>query len=130
LLSLQNAGRRRLPGRNIGGAKVTMLEDDYETWLLDEGDRIIEQEATEGYSSLTARSRLIYCLWAADYGMRNAGDLATAADLCPTFLLDGGSAAHELGLPQAAAMFSLPPQELERQYFHRFDAVVAEIRAD
>jgi len=105
-----------------------MPDDDYATWLLDEGDRIVEQKAIEGYSSLTTRGRLIYCLWAADYGMRNAGDLTTAADLHPTFLADGQSAAHELGLPQAMAAFSLTPEELERQYFDLFDNVVAEIK--
>lgn len=106
-----------------------MPDDDHKTWLLDEGDRVIEQQAVKGYSSLTPRARLIYCLWAADYGMRNAGDLTTAADLHPAFLLDGRSAAEELGLPQATAAFSLPSQDLERRYFDLFDRVVAEIRA-
>jgi hypothetical protein len=30
-----------------------MLDDDHETWLLDEGDQIIEQKAAKGYFSLT-----------------------------------------------------------------------------
>ena len=106
-----------------------MLNDDHETWLLDEGDQIIEQKAATGYSSLTPRARLIYCVWAADYGMRNAGDLTTAADLHPTFLADGQSAAQEIGLPYAAAAFSLTSEELERQYFDLFDQIIAEIRA-
>lgn len=106
-----------------------MLDDNHETWLLNEGDQIIEQKAAKGYSSLTLRARLIYCVWAADYGMRNAGDLTTAADLHPTFLVDGQSAAQELGLPHAAAAFSLTAEELERQYFDLFDNIVAEIRA-
>lgn len=92
------------------------------------GDQIIEQKAAKGYSSLTPRARLIYCLWAADYGMRNAGDLTTATDLHPTFLIDGKSAARELGLPRATAAFSLKSDELERQYFDPFDNVAAEIR--
>lgn len=105
-----------------------MSNDDHETWLLDEGDQVIEQKAASGYSSLTPRARLIYCLWAADYGMRNAGDLTTAADLHPTFMADGQSAAQELGLPYAAAAFSLTSEELERQYFSLFDEIVGEIR--
>ena len=106
-----------------------MLDDDHETWLLDEGDQIIEQKANKGYLSLSPRARLIYCLWAADYGMRNAGDLTTAADLHPTFLDDGQSAAQELRLPHAVAAFSLTSKEFERQYFDLFDEIVAEIRA-
>ncbi|PJI87916.1 hypothetical protein BDW16_1169 [Sphingomonas koreensis] len=39
-----------------------MLDDAHETWLLDEGDQIIEQKAAKGYSSLTPRARLIYCV--------------------------------------------------------------------
>lgn len=105
-----------------------MSDDDHETWLLDEGGEVIEQKAANGYSFLTPRARLIYCLWAVDYGMRNAGDLATAADLHPTFLVDGHAAAQELRLPQATKAFSLSSEELERQYFDLFDSVAAEIR--
>lgn len=104
--------------------------DDHETWLLDEADQVIEQRANNGYSSLTPRARLIYCLWAADYGMRNAGDLTTAADLHPTFLVDGRFAAQELGLPHAVAAFSLTTKELEREYLDLFDEIVEEIRAN
>jgi len=98
-----------------------MSDEDNETWLLNAGGRVIEKMAAEDYSSLTAVDRLTYCLWAADYGMRNAGDLETAADLHPTCLDDGKSAAQELALPRSAAAFSLSPDEL--------DEVVSEIRA-
>lgn len=60
--------------------------------------------------------------------MGNAGRLATAADLHPTSLLDGQSAAQELGLPQATAAFSLPTQGHERQNFDLSNDIVAEIR--
>ncbi len=106
-----------------------MPDDDNETWLLDEVDRIIGRKAAEGYSSLAPRDRLAYCLWSADYGMRNAGDLTTAADLHPTFLHDAQSAAQELALPCCIAAFSLSPEELEQRYFDLFDKIVAEIRA-
>lgn len=105
-----------------------MPDDDHETWLLNESDRVIGQKTTEGWWSLTPLARLTYCLWVTDYGMRNAGDLMTAADLHPTFLTDGKIAAQELGLLQATAAFSLTPKELESQYFDLFDNVVAEIR--
>ncbi len=107
-----------------------MTEVDNETWLLDEGERVIDRKAAEGYSALTSKERLVYCLWSADYGMRNAGDLTTAADLHPNFLQDGHSAAQELGFLTCIAAFSLSGQELEMQYFTLFDAIVAEIRAE
>lgn len=106
-----------------------MSDEDNETWLLNAGGRVIEKMAAEDYSSLPPLDRLIYCLWAADYGMRNAGDLETAADLHLTCLDDGKSTAQELALPRSAAAFSLSPDELERAYFRLFDEVVSEIRA-
>ncbi|WP_064706440.1 hypothetical protein [Rhizobium bangladeshense] len=106
-----------------------MADDDNETWLLDEGDRAIERKAAGGYSALASRERLIYCLWAADYGMRNAGDLTTAAEVYPNFLRDGQSAAQDLGFPHCIAAFSLSAQEFEQQYFDLFDGIIAEIRA-
>lgn len=54
---------------------------------------------------------------------------ATRRTLHPTFLADGQSAGQEIGLPYAAAAFSLTPEELERQYFDLFDQIIAEIRA-
>jgi hypothetical protein len=106
-----------------------VADADNETWLLDAGDRVINKKVVQGYSSLSPLERLTYCLWVADYGMRNAGDLTTAADLYPSFLSDGKSAAQELGLSHAAAVFSLSSNELEQQYFGLFDQLVNEIRA-
>jgi hypothetical protein len=106
-----------------------MADDGNETWLLDAGDGVIQKKAVQGYSSLSPLERLIYCFWAADYGMRNAGDFATLIDLHPAFLSDGKSAAQELGLRRSAAAFSLPADELERRYFALFDDMVNEIRA-
>ena len=96
---------------------------------LDRCARIIDKMAGADYSSLPPLDRLIYCLWAADYGMRNAGDLATVADLHPTFLDDGKLAAQELALPRTAAAFSLSADDLEHACFRLFDEVISEIRA-
>jgi hypothetical protein len=61
--------------------------------------------------------------------MRNAGDLTTAANLHPTILVDGQSAARELRLPQATAAFSLTSEELERLYFDHSTTSSLMIRA-
>ena len=104
-------------------------DDDAETWLLEAGDRVIARRNREGTAALPPIERLIYSLWVADYGMRNAGDLATAADLHPDFLHEGREAASTLGLACSAAAFALSSAALERDYFARFAAIVAEIRA-
>jgi len=105
-----------------------MAKDDNETWLLDAGDGVIRKKRSLGYPSLSSLERLTYCLWAADYGMRNAGDLTTAADVHPSFLADGKAAALDLALPQSVAAFSMSCDELERRYFDLFDALVSELR--
>lgn len=106
-----------------------MRNVDHEIWLLEAGDNVIQKKAEHGESSLTLEERLTYCLWVADYGMRNAGDLDTAADVHPSFLKDGKSVAKKLGFPRATAAFSLSAKALEREYFGRFDELIAELRA-
>jgi hypothetical protein len=107
-----------------------MPDDSNETWLIEEGAQVAERiAAAGGYASLTLREQFVRCLWAADYGMRNAGDLTTAADVYPDFLKDGRAAAQTLGLPQSTAAFSLSVEQLEARYFAVFDGVIDEVRA-
>lgn len=106
-----------------------MIEDDNKTWLLETAHELIEKRVAAGELLLHApREHLIYCLWVADYGMRNAGDLITAADLHPAFREEGLAAARELLLPRTTAAFSLAAADLERDYFELFDGIIAEIR--
>jgi hypothetical protein len=109
--------------------KYRMIDEDNESWLLDAGDAIIQAKVAHGIDSLGARDLLIYCLWVADYGMRNAGDLATASDLYATFHRDALAAAAKLQLPLATAAFSLPVEELEARYFDLFEGVCNELRS-
>ena len=48
---------------------------DNETWIIEDGDIVIRKIAEHGIDTLLPIELLIYCLWVADYGMRNAGDL-------------------------------------------------------
>jgi hypothetical protein len=105
-----------------------MTEMDNETWLLETGHEVIVRKTEHGESALTPLERLIYCLWAADYGIRNAGDLQAAADVHPQFHEDGRNAARDLDLPAALALFSLDPAGMEQAYLERFDSVVDELR--
>jgi hypothetical protein len=105
---------------------VSTLEND--SWLIEAGANVIERMAGEGQASLTAIERLIYCLWVADYGMRNAGDLQTASDLYPKYREEAQRVAEELHLEKAVAAFSLPEDKLEERYFELFDDLCAEIR--
>jgi hypothetical protein len=104
-------------------------EIDNETWLVEEaGHAVIEKKAEHGQGALSPVERLIYCLWVADYGMRNGGDLATAGDLYPAFQTEGRGLAEELSLPHLLAAFSLSKTDLEGSYFQVFDSVCEELR--
>jgi hypothetical protein len=104
----------------------TDLED--ESWLVDAGAMVIEKMGALRKSELSATEQLIYCLWVADYGMRNAGDLQAAADVYESFQEEGVRLAKKLDLPATRDAFALKRVLLEQQYFHRFSSICEEIR--
>ncbi|MBR2172594.1 hypothetical protein [Sphingopyxis sp.] len=105
-----------------------MTDADNETWLLEAGHRVLEEDPTDERDSADIVKHLIWCLWVADYGMRNAGDLETARDLNASFKQQGYQSARTLNLPRTTEAFALSDEEFERDYFALFDAICAEIR--
>jgi hypothetical protein len=101
---------------------------DNETWVIEAGDAVIDKEARSGSGSVRPWERLVYCLWVADYGMRNAGDLNAAEDVHADFQSEGRRLAEELSLRLTHEAFSLPRSALEKEYFIRFDEICHEIR--
>jgi hypothetical protein len=99
-----------------------------ETWLIDTGDLVIKKKAHMGKESLLLWEVLVYCLWVADYGMRNAGDLDTAGDVSSEFHTDAKRIATELSLPLTTEAFSLSKEALETEYFERFELICDEIK--
>jgi len=96
---------------------------DNETWVVEEGDRIIQKKARLGFDRLTDWERLVYSLWVADYGMRNAGDLSTARGVYADFQSVALHAAKILSLPTTCGAFELAPNTLQERYFDLFEAV-------
>jgi len=105
------------------------LPSDNETWVIEKGDRIIQKKARSGFENLTPWESLVYCLWVADYGMRNAGDLETAKDIYADFQSIAQQAAKKLSLPLTHESFSMAQHTLEEKYFDRFDAICNEIKS-
>ena len=66
-----------------------MIPTENETWLIEIGDEIIKRRAADGKESVPDVDNHIFCLWVADYGMRNAGDLAGASQVDADFHTDG-----------------------------------------
>ena len=98
-----------------------------ETWIVERGGDIVEKRA-QGGSSLSTWERLVYCLWVTDYMMRNTGDFADAVDLYPTFQSDAKDLSRKLSVPLTYDAFSLSADQLQREYFDRFETMCDEIR--
>ena len=101
---------------------------DNENWIIEEGDVIIRKEVPFGIESLSDWEKLVYCLWTADYSLRNAGDLQVAKDLYVHWQTEGLRAASKIGLSLTVKLFSLSATDLQRQYFDLFEEVCTEIR--
>jgi hypothetical protein len=96
---------------------------DNENWIIEAGDAIIQKKSFAGIQSLSPVERLIYCVWVADYGMRNAGDLVYA-----DFQTEAERIAGQLGLQSTQRLFALPTAELQRSFLASFEAMCDEIR--
>jgi hypothetical protein len=99
-----------------------------ETWVVERGGEVIEKMADATRQPLTDVERLIYCLWVADYAMRNAGDLEAAEEQYPEFQAEGVSLSRSLGLANTSGLFSLAKLEFEDGYFELLTDVCQEIQ--
>ena len=104
------------------------LPTENETWIIEAGDVVIRKEVRSGLASLSPWGKLVYCLWVADYGMRNAGDLDTAADVYTDFHSEARRLAKQLSLRVTHKAFSLSRRALQQVYFEQFEAICDEIR--
>ena len=100
---------------------------ELETWIVEVGGDVIDKKVAHGPAAITPLEKLIYCVWVADYGMRNAGDLVTASDFYARFQEEAASLALELGLPRTHAAFTLPTIDLQARYFDLVGGVVDEL---
>lgn len=100
-----------------------------ESWVVQRGHVVIEKMARTGKEGLNDWERLLYCVWTADYMMRNAGDFANAVAMYPAFQTDAMQFAKKLGLTKTLKAFSLSQRNLEREYLLRFEAICDEIKA-
>ena len=117
---------RSLSGLNL---KARMIPTENETWLIEIGDEIIKRRAADGKESVPDVDNLIFCLWVADYGMRNAGDLAGASQVDADFHTDGARLSKSLELPATQHLFGLNSTKFHAEYFDRFESVCDELKS-
>ncbi|MRJ44614.1 hypothetical protein KF946_10100 [Idiomarina loihiensis] len=101
---------------------------DNESWLIDCGDEIIQKKAGSGFSGLSDWERLVYCLWVADYSIRNAGDLGAAEDLYEDYRKDLLFFSRELELTKTSEVFASATEFAPEQYERRFEDICREVR--
>ena len=104
------------------------IPTENENWIIDFGDEIIEMKYDHGIESLSEIETLIYCLWVADYSMRNSGDLIAGIDLYPHFKEQGKSIAEKLQLHITNELFSFDKAFMETKYFLYFEEVCNELK--
>jgi hypothetical protein len=105
------------------------MVSDNEDWIVETGHVVIEKMSAMGVASLSPIERLIYCLWVADYGMRNAGDLAGGMQIHAEFQEEAARLSEKPGLEFTRESFSLPATVLQAEYFERFDRICNEIKS-
>ena len=103
-----------------------MKYTENQSWIIEYGDTVLKRKASQGDGALADIDQLVYCMWFADYGMRNAGEVAAAYDVDGRFHLNGAVLAKKLGLPESRKLFGLPPSEFQSEYFGRFECVCEE----
>ena len=108
--------------------KAMVAPTDNETWLIDRGDEIIEKKVGRGIDGLSVWERLVYCLWVADYGIRNAGDLDIAEDLHKGYRQEIVYFSEKLGFKQIAELFSINERLLVEKYSESFEGICSEVR--
>jgi hypothetical protein len=91
--------------------------------------RRIQKKDQAGAASLSDWEQLVYCVWVADYMMRNAGDFANAQDMYPSFQSDAKKLAARLGLVATRAAFSLSQRDLQKEYFNQFERICDELKS-
>jgi len=99
-----------------------------ETWIIEVGDDVIHKMARFGDDSLSPWQQLVYCVWVADYGIRNAGDLRAAQDVYPEFKEEAERLADDLSLSFTRETFALDQKTLELEYYSRFERICDEIK--
>jgi hypothetical protein len=104
--------------------------DDMETWLLETGDEIIEKRAEQGEASLSRPEHAIYCMWALDYAVRNAGSLDALEDVHETAIEDlaAFARAEKIGVLSALLDMAADEEAFIDAYYEQFDAACTELR--
>jgi len=103
---------------------------DYETWLLDVGDTIIQRKAETGYESLSSTEKAIYCFWVVDYAIRNSGTLEPMTELHASSLDELNVFASSASCKNLSTLLvELNTCGISDSYYSAFSKVCSELEA-
>lgn len=103
---------------------------DFETWLIDTGDVVIQKLHDEGAASLAPTEWGVYWMWTIDYAVRNSGSFGPLEDEGSTAVEDLRAFSKRTGLHTLTAWLSTAADEFMfcQSYFEHFDEACSELR--
>ena len=106
------------------------MKKDNETWLIDEGNRIILKKSSAGFDSLSSLEKAIYHLWVVDYAVRNSGTLAPMLELNEDSISQLSSFAQNNSCRHLYMMMELAKDEKDfcNNYYRNFDDACEDLR--
>ena len=101
-----------------------------ETWLIEEGDRIIQKKSREGFDSLSSLEKAIYDFWVIDYAVRNSGTLQPIRELSEISISRLKEFAKNNNCHHIVSMLELTKDEnvFCNTYYQNFDNTCQDIR--
>ena len=105
--------------------------DDMETWLLEVGDELIKKKAAQGPASLSPAEQAIYCMWALDYAVRNAGSLDALEDVHETAIEELAEFARLQKIDVLSTLLDKTSEDEDAfidAYYAQFDAACVELK--
>jgi hypothetical protein len=95
---------------------------DNETWLLDEGSKIVGKKSVEGYESLTRLEKATYCFWVIDYAIRNSGTLEPMRELHKSALAELVEFSKNNNCKNLSSMLTIDNEKVFcEEYLERFE---------
>ncbi|HXQ36547.1 MAG TPA: hypothetical protein VN843_21220 [Anaerolineales bacterium] len=103
---------------------------DNETWLIEEGAKIIEKKSSEGFNSLSSLEKAVYDFWVIDYSVRNSGTLVPMRELSENSISRLKEFAEDNNFHYLYSILKLANDENTfcKTYYQSFDNACKELR--
>ena len=105
------------------------MTTDNETWLIYEGDRIINKKSHKNHEALTDLEKAIYCFWVIDYAVRNSATLEPMREIHESSITELIEFASNNDCNNLYSMLTISDEKIFcNNYLENFDKVCKELR--